>query len=108
LNVTKDRQARAKFTYISVDGKEFPYDIVVYEFTTPKVSVMDMAITFFVSGEEHAMHIPISLKVNFHLLSREWTVSGDIDWQPFTVKFKSISDIPPIMEQVKHLFFKNQ
>lgn len=104
INIAGNNQLRTKLTYLGEDGNAIPYDIVVYNYTVPKMEIDNMSISVFIKGEEYQRRIPCSFKIEYHFMQKKWKVRGDINRQPFEYTVKSAKDVVQLIDKMKVLF----
>lgn len=79
--VSNKHQLRAKMVYIDKDLKDMPLDIVVYNYSNPRISIHNQGIEFDINGEEYIRHIGIQLRVGFNIFKKILTLDGTINGQ---------------------------
>ena len=94
LNVQGSKQLRTKFNWIG-DGRNIPFDIVVYGFSTPALEKTNITMT--VNGEEYGHHIPFYLKLSYSFFGRKIIVSGSINRKSVNYELRTLLDITTVL-----------
>lgn len=76
LNIVEDHKFRLKMTYIN-DEHEEPVDIVVFNWSTPKLDKLKIIIS--IDGKEMIRSIPFNLKLSFDVIKRRWNLKGQFN-----------------------------
>lgn len=75
LNITGNHQLRLKMAYVQEDDEDVPVDIVVYNWTTPKLERLSIIIS--VDGKEMIRDIPFHIKITYDFLKSSWKLKGN-------------------------------
>lgn len=97
LNIANNHQFRLKFLYIA-DEKHQPIDIVVLNYTIPKLSMNSLTIN--VSGVEKQRNIRFSMDVSYHFFKKKWIISGTFMGKEINKEFLNILEIIKIFKEV--------
>lgn len=97
MNIQDMNKLRAKFTWVA-DGKNLPFDIVIYNFSTPVVEGMNATMT--INGEEYAHHIPFYVKISYSLFGKKMMLHGSINKKSVSYELRSPADIVRIVPEI--------
>lgn len=96
LNVTDQHQLRLKMTYIDSNKVESDVDLVVFNWTAPKLEKLSLSIS--IDGKEMLRNIRFNLRLSYDFFKRSTKLRGKFG--PHTVN-KDLSNISDILMVVR-------
>lgn len=90
LNLAENHKFRLKMVYIS-DDHEDPVDIVVFNWSTPKLEKMKINIS--IDGKEMIRSLTFNLKLSFDIVKRRWILKGSFDNKPVNQELTNVISI---------------
>lgn len=96
LNIASNHQMRLKATYLS-EGDDDPIDIVVYNWTVPKMEKLSLSIS--IDGKEMLRNIKFELKLSYDFLRRSWRLKGKFGSNHLNRELAMITDIFLIIQE---------
>lgn len=100
LNLLPDKhQLRMKAEFLSTDGQDpKPIDIVVYQYTNPKLEKLSLAIS--ITGEEMQRHMQFQVKLSFDFLKRKWKLIGSVGRTQVNREMSSAIEILQVIQDL--------
>lgn len=90
LNIVEDHKFRLKMIYINDDHEE-PVDIVVFNWSTPKLDKLKLIIS--IDGKEMIRSIPFNLKLSFDVIKRRWNLKGSFNNNTVNQELENVFNI---------------
>lgn len=98
LNVIDNQnQFRLKSTYIAEDKEDVHVDIVVYNWTIPKLDKLALSIS--IDGKEMLRNIKFELKISYDFFKRRWRAKGNFGNNVVNKDLESFMDIIMIIRE---------
>lgn len=91
LNITKNHQMRLKMAYVQRDDQDVPVDIVIYNWTMPKLEKLSIIIS--VTGKEMIRDIPFQLKITYDFFRNSWKLKGNFGDDIINREIEAMSDL---------------
>lgn len=89
LNIAKNHQMRFKAAYKA--KKYINVDVVVYNWTSPKIDKLTLGIT--AEGKEMIRGLPFSLKLSYDFLRSHWKLNGSFGQSIVNRELASLGDL---------------
>lgn len=90
LNLVENHKFRLKMVYVN-DDHEDPVDIVVFNWSTPKLEKIKINIS--IDGKEMIRSVTFNLKLSFDIVKRRWNLKGSFDNKPVNQELQHFIDI---------------
>lgn len=99
FNLEKNRQARFKTKLCRKDQSSVPVDLVVYEYTWPKLDKLTISVTF--NGKEMIRNVRFSFKLSYAFTKHKWCINGNIGFLPINIEsFKILEALSSLKDAI--------
>lgn len=100
LNIVhENHQARFKMTYIK-DDKNIPIDIIIFNYTLPKLTINNGGVSVTLSGIEQTKNVQFKINVTYNFFRKKWIVTGALSGKPINKELNNIFEIIEIFKEI--------
>lgn len=100
LNIdNENHQARFKMLYVK-DDKNIPIDIIVFNYTLPKLAVNNGGVSVTLSGIEQNKNVQFKITVTYAFFKKKWVVTGALSGKPINKELNNIFEIIEIFKEI--------
>lgn len=100
LNIdNENHQARFKMLYVK-DDKNIPIDIIVFNYTLPKLAVNNGGVSVTLSGIEQNKNVQFKITVTYTFFKKKWVVTGALSGKPINKELNNIFEIIEIFKEI--------